>query len=53
MEDATRKQVIALKKFAKNPELRGIIGGKQFDELNKSEASDLIGECIEAINSEN
>lgn len=51
MEEATSKQIIALKKFAKNPELsRGILRGVQFDELSKKEASDLISKCYDHEN---
>jgi hydroxylamine reductase (hybrid-cluster protein) len=47
MENATEKQVLALKKFARNHELsRGILRGIQFENLNKKEASDLIDRCI-------
>ena len=52
MENAPDKQVIALKRFAKNPELKEIVKGKQFDELSKNEASELIKECIETVNDE-
>lgn len=52
MENATDKQVIALKRFAKNSDLKEILGGKQFDELSKDEASELIKECIETVNDE-
>ncbi len=46
MEQATDKQVIALKRFARNPELsRGILKGVQFDQLGKDEASELIKKC--------
>ena len=50
MEPATERQVIVLKRFAKNPELREIVKGKQFDELTKGEASKLIQQCIDAVN---
>ena len=51
MEDATQRQVIALKRFAKNPELSsGLLKGKRFDELSKEEASELIQECIDVVN---
>lgn len=44
--EATEKQVIALKRFAKDPELsQGILKGVQFDELSKEEASELIKKC--------
>jgi len=52
MENATDKQVIALKRFAKNSDLKEILTGKQFDELSKDEASELIKECIETVNDE-
>ena len=43
MENATEKQVIALKRFAKNSELSNdVLKGVQFDELSKDEASELI-----------
>lgn len=51
MEKATEKQVITLKKFAKNPELsREILKGIEFDDLNKQEASELITKCINQTN---
>ena len=51
MTEATKRQVIALKKFARNPELnQGILKGVQFDELSKEEASELIQGCIEEVN---
>jgi hypothetical protein len=47
MESATEKQVLALKKFARNQELsRGMLRGIQFENLNKKEASELIDRCI-------
>jgi len=46
MESATEKQVIALKKFAKNPLLsKGLLKGVQFEDLNRKEASELITKC--------
>ena len=49
MTGITEKQLIALKKFAKNPELsRGILKGIDFDGLSKEEASELIKKCYEA-----
>ena len=46
MGNATEKQVIALKRFAKNPELSGgLLKGVQFDELSKEKASELIKKC--------
>jgi hypothetical protein len=46
MTDATEKQVIALKRFARNPELsQGILKSVSFDDLSKKEASELIKEC--------
>ncbi len=51
MEYATEKQVIALKRFAKNSELsNGVLKGVQFDELSKDEASELISKCHEHQN---
>ena len=51
MESITEKQVLALKKFAKNSELsKGILKGIEFEDLNKQEASDLITECIKQTN---
>ncbi len=51
MESATEKQVIALKKFAKNPQLtNGILKGIQFEDLKKQEASELITKCINQTN---
>ncbi len=48
MEGATEKQVIALKKFAKNPELsRQILKGAEFEKLTKREASELITKCVD------
>jgi len=48
MGNATEKQVIALKRFARNSELsQGILKGVQFDELSKEEASELIKKCYE------
>jgi len=47
MESVTEKQVITLKKFAKNPELsREILRGVEFGNLTKQEASELISKCI-------
>lgn len=46
MAEATNKQIIALKRFAKNPELsQGILKRVSFDDLSREEASDLIKEC--------
>src|SRR4030042_1652738 len=46
MTNATSKQIIALKRFAKNPELsQGILKNVSFDDLSREEASDLIKEC--------
>ena len=54
MTQATEKQIIALKKFAKNPELSsGLLKGVRFDDLSKEEASDLIKKCYEAQNNGN
>ena len=54
MEQATDKQVIALKRFARNPELsRGILKGVQFDQLGKDEASELIKKCCGTQNNGN
>ena len=51
MENATEKQVIALKKFAKNPELsKGILKGIEFKDLDKQQASELITKCINQTN---
>lgn len=52
MAEATEKQVIRLKKFVKeNPELsKGLLKGVQFDELSKSEASELIKKCYDYEN---
>ena len=51
MEDATQRQVIALKRFVRNPELSGgLMKGKRFDELSKEEASELIKRCYEHQN---
>jgi len=51
VEEATEKQIIALKRFAKNPELsKSILKGKQFDELSKKEASELIKKCYDHEN---
>jgi hydroxylamine reductase (hybrid-cluster protein) len=48
MENATEKQVQALKKFARNQELsKGILRGIEFENLNKKEASELITKCID------
>lgn len=53
MEQATDKQVIALKRFAKNPSLsQGILKGVQFDSLSKEEATELIKKCIAESNGE-
>ena len=47
MTEATEKQIIALKRFAKNPSLsQGILKGVQFDSLSKEEATELIKKCI-------
>ena len=47
MESATEKQVLTLKKFARNPELnRTLFRGIEFEKLNKKEASDLITRCF-------
>ncbi|MBM3200690.1 hypothetical protein FJZ53_07150 [Candidatus Woesearchaeota archaeon] len=48
----TEKQLIALKRFAKNPELsQGILKGVKFDGLSKEEASELIKKCLGQNNS--
>lgn len=53
MEQATSKQVIALKRFAKNPELsKGILKGVDFDGLSKQDATELIKKCIAETNGE-
>ena len=53
MEQATNKQVIALKRFAKNPELsKGILKGVDFDGLSKQDATELIKNCIAETNGE-
>lgn len=53
MEQATDKQVIALKRFAKNPSLsQGILKGVHFDSLSKEEATELIKKCIAETNGE-
>lgn len=45
--EATEKQINALKRLAKNPELsNGVLKGVSFDELSKSEASNLIKQCL-------
>jgi len=47
MESATEKQIMALKKFARNRELsKGILKGIEFKDLDKQHASDLITQCI-------
>jgi hypothetical protein len=47
MEKATEKQVVTLKKLARNPELsQGLLKGVRFDELSKQEASQLISKCF-------
>jgi len=51
MEEATEKQINALKKFAKNPELsKGLLEGVQFEGLDKEEARELIGKCYDLVN---
>jgi len=51
MEEATEKQINALKKFAKNPELsKGLLKGVSFDQLDKEEARELIGKCYDHVN---
>ena len=51
MESITEKQVIALKKFAKNPELsKGILKEIEFKDLDKQQASELITKCINHTN---
>ena len=51
MESITEKQIIALKKFAKNPELsKDILKGIEFEDLTKQEASALITKCINQTN---
>jgi hypothetical protein len=53
MEQATSKQVIALKRFAKNPELsQGVLKGVEFDRLSKQDATELIKKCIAETNEE-
>ena len=45
--EATNKQVMALKRFARNPGLiNGVFRGVQFDQLSKEEASELIKKCL-------
>jgi len=47
MESATEKQIMALKKFARNSELsKGILKGIEFKDLDKQQASNLITQCI-------
>ena len=54
MEQATSKQIIALKRFAKNPELsQGLLKGVQFDQLGKEEASELTKKCYEKASNGN
>ena len=51
MERATEKQVLTLKKLAKNPELsQGLLKSVKFDELSKQEASQLISKCFDDNN---
>lgn len=51
MAGITEKQLIALKKFARNPALSsGLLKGVRFDDLSKEEASELIKKCYEAQN---
>jgi hypothetical protein len=51
MDKATDKQVIALKKFAKNKQLSGgVLKGVDFSELSKQEASSLIEKCYGSQN---
>jgi hypothetical protein len=51
MESITEKQIIALKKFAKNPELsKGILKEIEFKDLDKQQASELITKCINHTN---
>ena len=54
MGSATEKQVIALRKFAKNPKFgKGILKGIQFGDLDKLQASELISKCLEQGNNTN
>ena len=54
MGSATEKQVIALKKFAKNPKFsKGVLKGIQFGDLDKVQASELISKCLEQGNNAN
>jgi hypothetical protein len=51
MTGITEKQLIALKKFARNPELSsGLLKGVKFDDLSKEDASELIKKCYGAQN---
>ncbi len=51
MEQATDKQVIALKRFARNSELsQGLLKGIAFDSLSKQDATALIQKCIDQAN---
>ena len=51
MTEATSKQIMALKKFAKNKEIYNeYLKGVQFDELSKEEATELIGKCYDHVN---
>ena len=48
MDSATEKQVLALKKFARNPELnKSVLKGVEFETLGKKEASELITRCYD------
>lgn len=51
MEKATYKQIKALKRFARNPELsQGLLKGIEFDSLTKQDATALIQKCIDQAN---
>ncbi len=50
---ATEKQVLTLKKLARNPELsREVFRGIEFEKLNKREASELISKCFQQSKNE-
>ena len=50
MEGASDKQIMALEKFAKNAELKKLLGDVKLGDLSRKEASDLIDKCIGKIN---
>jgi hypothetical protein len=50
MAEATEKQLVALRRFAKNEDMKELFEGVVIDSLEKKAASDLMDRCIAKIN---